>query len=194
MRTNHSRLMKDAGFSLVELLVVIGILGTAMGMAALVTRNTLGMSKADSAAKELEGALREAREAAIASRRNIEVQFIAPNVVTWGRREVNGSVETGVVTELGRVTMEYGVQFVKLPSDVPDSPDAFGKAAAIDFGDAKTLLFTSEGTFVDETGEPRNGSAFIGIPGDLTSLHGVTIFGPTALVHRYAVANKQWAD
>ena len=194
MRTNHTRLMRDAGFSLIELLVVIGILATAMGMAALVTRNTLGMSKADSAAKELEGALREAREAAISSRRNIDVTFVAPNIVTWGRREVNGSVETGVVTELGRVTMEFGVQFVKVPATVPDTPDGFGKAAPIDFGDATTLTFTSEGTFVDETGEARNGSVFIGIPGDQTSLHSVTIFGPTALVHRYAVAGKQWAD
>ena len=186
--------MKDAGFSLVELLVVVGVLATAMGMAALVTKNSLGMTKADSAAKELEGALRDAREAAISSRRNIEVSFIQPNVMTWGRREVDGITETGVVTELGRVSLQYGARYSTVPTGVSDTPDGFGKGASIDFGAATSLIFTSEGTFVDQSGDDLNGTVFFGIPGDKASLHAITIFGPTALLHRYAVAGNQWAD
>ena len=55
----------------------------------------------------------------------------------------------------------------------------------LDFGGATALLFTSEGTFVDQTGDPLNGTVFLSDPQRPNSLRAVTIFGPTALVRAW---------
>ena len=62
------------------------------------------------------------------------------------------------------------------------------------FGGALTVSYTSEGEFVDENGDPANGSVFIGRNNEPLSARAVTIFGPTALVREWHWNGVQWND
>jgi prepilin-type N-terminal cleavage/methylation domain-containing protein len=190
----HAQHDRQRGFSVIELLVTMGLMATIIAMAILMTKSTVGSTKGDSAVQALTGLLREARERAIADRRNIEVAFTDPNRIELRRREVDGITETGVTTLVGSTDLEGGVRFRPLPTTVPDTPDAFGRTAAVDFGSATTLIFTSEGTFVNQSGEPLNGTVFLAIPGDEMSIRAITIFGPTALVHGYRWNGNAWSN
>jgi prepilin-type N-terminal cleavage/methylation domain-containing protein len=190
----RSRLASTDGFSLVEVLTAVALLSVMMATALLVTRTTLGMSKTASSAQQLRAALRAARETSIAERRNINVRFIAPNIVQLTRRNVVGTAETGEETVLETVPFEFGAQFRPLPSTVPDTPEEFGRSGAIDFGDAEELIFTPEGQLVDQAGDPVSGSIFLSLPTDGSSIHAVTISGPTAMVRTFRWNGRAWVE
>jgi prepilin-type N-terminal cleavage/methylation domain-containing protein len=190
----HAQHDRQHGFSVIELLVTMGLMATIIAMAVLMTKSTVAATKGDSAVQALTGLLREGRERAIADRRNIEVSFANPSHIELRRREVDGITETGVTTLVGSTDLEGGVRFQPLPVTLPDTPDGFGRTGALDFGAATTLIFTSEGTFVNQSGEPLNGTVFLAIPGDVLSVRAVTIFGPTALVHGYRWNGNGWTN
>lgn len=178
-----------AGFTIIELLVVIGIACTLAAMAALLTPAALGIAKADSGAVRLAAALRTAREQAISQRRNVRVAFDAPNQVVVSRVEV----PSGTTTAISTVALEDGVRFLQFDG-VPDTPDAFGSGSPTSFGTATTIAFTSEGQLVDQHGDPVNGTIFLGRYDDPTSARAVTVFGPTALIRQWRWNGRQWTD
>lgn len=193
--TTQTRFHRQDGFSLTELLVVVGIMATSFAMAALFTRSAVSNSKADSAAKTVEGALRQAREQAISERRNMTVKFTNGNTISWYRREVAGIAETGVETLIGRAVLEGGASFQPLPTAISDTPEGFGKGSGTEFGGATSLIFTADGTFSDQSGEPLNGTVFLQLAaGNTTAIRAVTIFGPTAFIRRFVWDGKQWVE
>ncbi len=69
----------EAGFTLIEMLVVIAILGLVLGMLAIGHRPISPARQARAAAEEISGALRQARSLAIARNRSIAFELdIAP--------------------------------------------------------------------------------------------------------------------
>jgi hypothetical protein len=79
-----------------------------------------------------------------------------------------------------------------LVAGVPDTPDAFGRNAAVDFGGAPTLVFTSEGMLVDAAGNPINGTVFLSINGGARSVRAITVLGATGRVRAYRWNGAQW--
>lgn len=175
-----------AGFTVLELMLAAAVLMILAGMAMLVTPAVLARAKADSGASALVAILRTAREQAIAQRRIVRVEFLLPDQV----RVVRNDLPTGTTTLLD-TRLENGIQFLLMPG-VPDTPDAFGAAAAIDFGSAATFNFTSEGTFVDQNGDVLNGSIFLAVPNRPDTQSAVTIFGPTADLHEWRWNGAAW--
>ncbi len=190
--TRSAHHVADAGFSLLELTIVLGLSVVVAGMAVLTTTGAVASARADGAVEAVLRELREARELAISERRNVEVAFVAPNQIQVRRRDVTGTVETGT-TLLETVVLEGRSQF-NLPAGTVDTPDGFGNDAAVDFGTATTLIFTSEGTFVDQTGDPLNGTVFLSDPQNILSLRAVTVFGPTALVSAWRWNGAAWTE
>jgi prepilin-type N-terminal cleavage/methylation domain-containing protein len=178
-----------AGFTLIELMVVVGLIGVMSAVAIMVAPSALRSAKADSGGARVMSALRTAREQAIAQRRNVRVDFTAPNVVTATRVEVPGPA----TTVLGTTTLEDGVRFL-LFAGVPDTPDAFGNGTAMAFGTATSYFFTSEGTFVDQNGDAVNGTVFLGRVNDPLSARAVSLFGPTALIRLWRWDGRQWTN
>jgi prepilin-type N-terminal cleavage/methylation domain-containing protein len=177
------------GFSLVEIMVVLGLIGVMSGMAAMVMPSAVRAAKADGGLARVSSALRTAREQAISQRRNVRVAFTSPNQIVVTRIDVPGPD----TTVLNTVWLEDGVTF-QLYAGVPDTPDAFGNAAAASFGGATSVAFTSEGGFVDQNGDPANGSLFLGRSTDSLSARAVTIFGPTALVRQWRWNGRVWTN
>ena len=124
MLTGFRRVKSERGYSLIELMLVVGILGV-LGTMAIVQFNVAQPTlKGDGAMRVIMGQIRTARELAISERRYMRVAFTSPNKLEILREEVPGP--TTVVK--GQAILEGNVQF-SLISSLSDTPDAFGKAA-----------------------------------------------------------------
>jgi prepilin-type N-terminal cleavage/methylation domain-containing protein len=179
----------DRGFTLIELMVALGLIAVMSAIAAMVTPTALRSATADSGAARVISVLRTAREQAISQRRNIRVTFTAPNQIVVTRVNVPATT----TTTLGTTVLESGIAF-QLFVGVPDTPDAFGNLSATAFGAATSVMFSSEGTFVDQNGDPANGTVFLGGGVDPMTARAVTIFGPTALIRQWRWNGTQWTD
>jgi prepilin-type N-terminal cleavage/methylation domain-containing protein len=184
-----SRVRGERGFSLLELLVTVGIMATIAAMAVAVGPNFIRTTRADAGTSQALDALRAAREIAISQRRNVQVQFNGTDIIQVARVEIPG----GGTTVLRTMEFENRVRFTLMPG-VPDTPDHFGNAAAVAFGPSATRMFTSEGTFVDTNGDPLNGTLFFGIAGQPDTARAITIFGTTALLRAWKWDGRRWVE
>ena len=82
------RLRSHHGFTLVELLMVVAIIGVLASVAIGVTPGIIATTKASSNTAQLTSFLKRTREMAISRRRNIEIRFLAPNQVQSAERAV----------------------------------------------------------------------------------------------------------
>ncbi len=180
---------KAAGFTLLEIMIALGLIAVMSAIAAMVMPTALRSATADSGASRVASVFRAAREQAISQRRNVRVTFTAPNQIVATRINVPNTTTTA----LGTTVLESGIAFQLFPT-VPDTPDAFGNASATAFGTAASVMFTSEGALVDQNGDPANGTVFLGRGIDPMTARAVTIFGPTALIRQWRWNGTQWID
>ncbi|MFN7982182.1 MAG: hypothetical protein U0Q11_10015 [Vicinamibacterales bacterium] len=180
-----------SGFSILEVLFALGIAGVLAALAMPVTNQYVRWAKADSSAEATLRIITGARDRAIAERRNIELTFVSPNIVRLERENIdaNGNT-TGKTTEL-EVMLDNGQQFLKF-TGVPDTPDAFGNSSAITFGGTAPYMFASDGTLVDSSGDPINGTIFTGTPNQKETARAVTIFGASGLVRSWKWRGSSW--
>ena len=178
-------LASGAGFSLVDILVATAIVGVAMAIAVPQIGTALIDARADAGMRQVVGHLRLARDSAMTQRRTVEVQFTGTNQIQSIR--INGATRTTIA----RAVLENGIRFT-LSTGVPDTPDAFGNARAVDFGGPTTVWFLSDGSLVDATSLPLSGSVFLGIPNQPLSARAVTVLGPTGRVQAYKWNSREW--
>jgi type II secretory pathway pseudopilin PulG len=191
---------KEQGFSLIETLMIVAIIGVISGIALYQSFGTQESYEANTALDEVIGQLRVARQVAISQRRPVQVTITAsstdhglPTVsystdTTTGlatNGENNGGVSPGGSTVLPRLT-----QFM-LETGVPDTPMAFGMCSAICIGGVNggpgAMYFSPTGQFSQDTAGvlPLNGTIFIGIPNRPDTARAVTILGGTGRVRPY---------
>jgi len=189
MHSVSSRIRGARGFSLVELMMVVGLIAVVAGISVASLDVFIKSTRADSALDQMMNVLRVARDRAIGERRNFEVRFLTADHIQIARVELPGP-NTTVVSD---VYLENNFSF-QILSGVPDTPDQFGGTTAIAFGSSPTRMFTSEGTFVNSGGDPLNGTIFMAIDRDKASARAVTIFGATALLHAWHFNGRAWAE
>jgi prepilin-type N-terminal cleavage/methylation domain-containing protein len=171
---------RASGFSLIEMMVVTGIVAVGASFSVVQTEQAFAHYRANAAMRAIEAQLTLARNLAITQRRNMVVQCLAPNQVQVTRQEV----PTGS-TVLSTTTLGYGAIIQRFTS-VTDTPDAFGINADCDFGATTTTAsFTPEGAFVSQLGLPINGTVYLGIPTDAKTIRAVTVFGTTGRIRGY---------
>ena len=181
----------QAGFTLTELLVVIFIGSVLAATAIIAMPGAIRASKADAEMNRLVSSLKRARDFAVTQRRNVELQFPSNDGILLVRQDIGAGGTVSGTTVLEQVTFENRFVYQKYPS-VPDTPDAFGASSARDFGSAISVVFTSEGGLVDQTGDPVNGTLFIGADTDVLTARAVTVLGTTGLVTGYRWNGTQW--
>jgi prepilin-type N-terminal cleavage/methylation domain-containing protein len=186
---NQRRLGDARGFSLPEMMIVVGILAVVGGIAAGSILSLVKDARSDSGMVAAVNVLRLARDRAIGERRNFQVRFISPNRIQIARENIPGPTTT-VVQDL---YLEDDLEF-RIIAGVPDTPDMFGQSGAVSFGPSATRVFTSEGSFVDATGDPLNGTVFLAVNGQPMSQRAITILGSTALIRPWAWNGKRWGD
>jgi prepilin-type N-terminal cleavage/methylation domain-containing protein len=177
----------SAGVTLIELVVVLGIMGVVGAMAGLSIMESRPTLQADGAMRGVLSQMRTARELAISERRCMRVAFINTSAIRIVREEVPGPSTTTLTT----VGLESGAVFNKV-SGLPDTPDAFGAASAIDFGTVTTIKFSPDGTLVDQDGNTVNGTVFLALPGSARSARAVTVLGSTGRIRGYRWDGRAW--
>jgi len=180
------RRCRQAGFSMVEMGVAVGM---AAILAAFAVVNLVGISPgtaSNAAMAQTIAQLRRGRETAVAQRRNIQLVFAGNDQIQLIRFD-----QPGGQTLLSTVDFAGGIQY-QLFGDVPDTPDAFGRTAAISFGGAPMYQWLSDGTLVDANLNPLNGTVFLGQPGNSKTARAVTILGTTGRVRGYRWTGSTW--
>ena len=177
----------SGGFTLVEMLMTLAVLGVVCAVAVGMTASLVNSTKADSAVVSTMTAIELARDRAIGERRDFRLVFTAPNVIQILRIEVPGPATTVVMNTV----LDNGLTYMKF-TGIPDTPDAFGGSGAIAFGVTPTIEFTSDGSLLDSSGDPVNGTVFFGDPARASSARALTIFGATGLVHGWKWDGIRW--
>jgi Tfp pilus assembly protein FimT len=177
------------GISLIEVLVVLGLIAVMAGIAIPVTAGMIARQRAESAVVSTMTVLQAARNRAVAERRNIQVDFELPNRIVIQRIEVPGPA----VTVLEEVLLDNGQTFQKF-TGLPDTPDSFGAASEINFTGPAPVMFTSEGSLVDDNGDVVNATLLLGIDNDLATARAVTIFGVTGYMRSWKWGGSQWVQ
>jgi prepilin-type N-terminal cleavage/methylation domain-containing protein len=179
----------QSGYSLLEMMLVVGISGVVSAMALFEIGNARPAFKGDGAMRAVIAQLNTARALAIAQRRNIQVTFTGGNMIGLIRRNVPAANGT---TVLASIPMEGGVTFA-LTTGVPDTPDAFGNSSAAYFtGGTTDVYFTTDGTLINASGSPVNGTVFLALSNQPRSTRAVTVMGATGRIRGFKWNGTTW--
>lgn len=200
----------EQGFSLIEMVFVVGLAFTVMCFAVMNTMNSTQGARANTAMDAVISQLRQARELAIAKRRNVQVQFTAPNKIQLTLLTLPGEpVPAAMPAVYLNDNVAGGLNFYVFPS-LPDTPMNFGNSTAINLqqpggGGAWTCMFTTSGAFVGTAqaaatlyqttnNNPVNASLFLGLVGRVNTARAVTVFGATGRVRSYYWTGSSWQE
>ena len=187
-RTNSTR-----GFSLIEVMISMAVMTVIMAATIIEMQPVIQQMHANTGANLVLGQLRWARQLSIARRRDIQVQFIGNNEIRLTQLPILGAGGGPVV--ISDLFLSPTVLFIQFGGE-PDTPDGFGNAGAIEFGGVvggpASMLFQSNGTFVDQNGVPVNGTVFIGVANIPTSARAITVLGTTGRIRSYKGTGSGW--
>jgi prepilin-type N-terminal cleavage/methylation domain-containing protein len=186
MKSCTDRMRDERGYSLLEMMVVVTVIGVLTAMAVIQIGATRPGIQADGAMRVVMAQLNAAREVAISQRRFVQVEFYDQSWVRVTR--TNLPMGTTVLSE---VPFEGGAEY-GLMSGVQDTPDGFGNSQPVSFGNAPVVRFNTEGMLVDNAGLPVNGTVFILIPNQPISFRAVTVLGSTGRVRGFRWTGGQW--
>ncbi|MGH9430828.1 MAG: pilus assembly FimT family protein [Terriglobia bacterium] len=181
-----ARKSSEVGYSLIEILAVIAIIGIMSGVAATIMTNVIPMVHADSSLDLLVGELRQARQMSIDQRRNFVATFKGTNEFVVVRQELNGTT-----TPIADYFLSNNVIYTLL-AGVPDTPDGFGNSLAVNFSAGNQIVFVSDGTVTDTNNNIMNGTVFLGTTNSPTTARAVTIMGATGRIHGYQYNGSAW--
>ena len=180
---------RNRGFTLIETLIVIFMSMTLMAISIFQLQPAMQTFRSRAATDEVKSTLRQARELAVSERRSIVVQFVGNNTIQLF--QVVEPANTIAATPYLTVPLESGSQFMTFSGET-DTPDGFGIPATggIEFGGVAGgpltgMQFQSDGTFTDGSGNPINGTVFLGSPSVSSTAGAVTVLGNTGRVRRY---------
>ncbi len=197
---------RQRGISLIEMLVVVAIAMTIAGMIVVHLTPTLQTFRSNSAASQVTDVFRQAREYAITYRRYVQITF--PNYAANGPNNQIAIIVKNSLTPPGNqpdvllttVTLSGNVNF-QLEAGQPDTPDAFGRATAVNFantdgGPTTGMFFQADGTFVNLGGNFVNGSVFLGSNKTPATARAVTVMGTTGRIRAYNIngAGSGWFE
>ena len=206
---------RQRGTSIIELMVVVGVVITLSGMAIMNTVRPTTTSRANNATDAVVDALRQGRQLAVTKRRNVLVSFNGTGQI---QLTVEPLPNEAAPLALPVVSLNDGAAralqfyvFTTLPN-TPMGPLGFGNNTAIDLvavngGNAGTaVMFSTSGSFVGAGGaapanyyavgnnDPINATIFIGTPGDPSTARAITVVGATGRVRSFAWNGSAWQE
>ena len=183
-----STMNSQRGFTLMELMLTLAVFLIISTMSLALMGSAMPGIRANGQASRLIGLLQTAREMAIARQRDVELRFDVDQSTVQLVRHDNG-----VEVPVSMLIFEYNVKFTQF-TGLGDTPEGYGSGAAIDFGGANPLLFTSDGSLVDGTGVPVSGTFYLGIESKPDSARAITVTGSTARArfYRFGAESGTW--
>jgi type II secretory pathway pseudopilin PulG len=200
----------EQGFSLIETVVVVALAFIVMAFAVMNTMGSSQNARANAAMDAIISQLRQARELAIAKRRNVQVQFTAPNKIQLTILTLPGEVVPPVIAPTFLNDNVPGGLTFTLFAALPDTPMNFGNSTAISLqqpggGGTWSVMFTTSGAFCGTAqaaatlyqatnNNPVNASLFVGVVGKVNTARAVTVFGATGRVRSYYWTGSSWQE
>ena len=179
---------KEAGFTLLEAMIVIAIILIMGGMAIFQILPSMKGAKSQTALETTMGIMRRYHDAAVNQRRIYQIIFTQPRSIQINVEafDANGNISWQPVENYD---LPVETQFICVPG-IPKgaTPDNLGQGSnAIDFmvdngGGYNTVVFQKDGRATDTLGRLNNGVVYIARPGDLTSSKAVSVLGATGRV------------
>jgi type II secretory pathway pseudopilin PulG len=163
-----TRLQADGGFTLVDSLVAVALIGVMAAMAVpMIESSTRGFSmRGDAQGVANMVALAKMRAASRFTRARIRADLGASTyqLESWDKAAGAWVIEGGVVRLSGRVRFGFGALAVPPPNTqaaISQSPNCTGpNSLTADFvADTACIVFNSRGVPVDPTGAPVGGNA-----------------------------------
>ncbi len=191
----------EKGFTLLETLIVIGIMGILASIAIFKSFGTMETYQANSAMDIVVSQMRVARQLAISQRRNVQVTFntaATPPTISYTVQAGNYTGSTEVNGTPVKMPLPNQIQFVL--ETTTDTPMNFGTCGALCFNNTSGVYptgmgFNSQGQFTDGTYVTTlNGTIFIGIPSQPSTARAVTVMGGTGRVRSYSYAGGTGAN
>jgi type II secretory pathway pseudopilin PulG len=195
---------QENGFSLLESVVVIGIMMIMMSFAIFKSTNMMPNYKADAAQDVVVSTLRQARQLAITQRRDVQVWFDQAFSGADQVQHINYQVVAiggDAPQQLVSIALPKGSLFL-VEGGVPDTPMGFGNSAPVYIGSNGAMVgggpaimkFRSTGSFTDSVYSPLNGTIFVGVPNQAFTARAVTIIGGTGRVRPYTWTGTAWIE
>lgn len=186
----------EQGFSLLETMVVAGIMFALVSFAMIQSFGSMENYRANAAMDAVIGQLRVARQLAISQRRNVKITFntgASPLSVTYQLVPNPGDTYAPpafTVPLPPQVTFSSVAGEIDTPMGFGTCSGAFGVCIANVSGGPPSMYYTSVGTFTDATFvNPLNGTIFTAIPSQPSTARAVSIMGSTGRVRSYSFLN-----
>jgi type II secretory pathway pseudopilin PulG len=184
------------GFSLLETMVVAGIMLALVSFAMIQSFGSMQSYRANAAMDAVMGQLRVARQLAISQRRNVKITFnttVSPLSVTY---QVVPNPGDTYAPPAFTVPLPPQVTFGSVAGEI-DTPMGFGTCSgaygvciAHVSGGPPSMYYTSVGTFTDATFvNPLNGTVFLAIPNAPSTARAISIMGSTGRIRSYSFLN-----
>lgn len=193
-RTRRSRAAgAEAGFSLVELLLVLALGGTLLATSIIMTRSGVTSFKASGALDSVRGQLHVAREQAISRQRTVRLTVSDTKIDLF---EVPPDPDDDEV-KIGTVMLPGDLKFQRLETGDARPSDSWCAAGAttpvLYTSDlAEKLRFNSDGSLTDDTGALVSGCLYLGETGKLTTARAISIFGSTGALRPFKWNGDAW--
>lgn len=183
----------EAGFTVIELMLSIAIIGIVFGMAFEAFQNALPSMRADSGMQLLEAQLRQARQVSVDQRRWVTVTFQGTSELVASILDLNGNPITPPLYDYFLPEQMVYTLF----KGVADTPDNYGNTSAVTYNCPGptlpcTITFQSDGSVQDGQKGSNNGSIFIGIAGQTQTARAVTILSATGKIKGWRYTGTAW--
>lgn len=195
--------MKNRGFSLLELLIVISIGLTMAGITFMAMKPLFNQNHVNQAYDTTLSVIRTYRNQSIIQSKRYIIFFTAPGTITvqyWG---VGVPVSPAPVT-VATYTLPTDIQFAVQAGFPNPGPDNFGTGTtpftinACALVGQNCLIFYPDGSAQDDLGNFNSGVVYLSRPADLYSSRAVSIFGTTGRIRGwrlYTIAgNNTWVQ
>lgn len=177
---------RQAGFSIVELMIVMAVGVTLVGIAMMSSGAALTAFKARGVISKVQAAFVQARELSISQQRDIQVVFVGTNEIDLVRVEL--PLSSGTTTTISKTMFEGGMTFTKVTGLTDPTQDVWGgTTGALAFSPATNIQFRAgTGVLMDSaTLLPVSGRVFVAVAGKRETAGMISVFGPTGRVRSY---------
>ena len=180
----------EGGFSIAELVVVIGMIMVLSAVAIINISSSLKAAAADTASQLIVQEMRLARQYAISDRKIYRLTFNSPSGIALDRQNADGTftpMSISIIPQTVAFQCESGI-----PTTSATTPNGIGVGTVpIDFGvgDSIQIFFQPDGAGRDSLGRIANGVVYTSISGKLSSARAVTLFGSTGSIKSWKLLN-----